>query len=123
MMLEDGKKIIVEVSEKRNKRSLEQNNYYWLFCEQLASFLQEKEIMHKYSVLGVEIEKPFTKDTVHTQLNKPMFGIETTTKMTIGEFCEYMNKLLIFWSDKTRGAFQMSELPANYLERKGYIIK
>lgn len=120
IMLNAGKKIIVDISEKKNKRTLEQNNYYWVFCEELAKFLQEKEIFHIYTVCGVEIKKPFNKDSVHEDLNKPLFGISTTTKMSIGEFCEYMNKLLIYWQDRTKGEFSMPELPANYLERKGY---
>ena len=85
-----------------------------------SKFLQEKGIMHKYTFLGKELEKHFTKDSVHTELNKPMFGIETTTKMTIGEFCDYMTKLIAEYSQMTKGAFQMSETPQNYLHRKGY---
>ena len=121
IMLNAGKKITVEVAEKKNTRTTAQNNYYWLFCQQFADFLQEHEIMHTYKICGVTVKKPFTKDSVHEDLNKPLFGVNTTTKMSVGEFCEYMNKLLLFWQDKTGGEFQMSELPANYLERKGFL--
>lgn len=123
LLLNSGKKIVVEVVEKKNRRSNEQNAYYWLFCEQLAEFFQEKEIMDVHEACGVKVEVPYTKDSIHKNLNKPLFGVETTTKMTVGEFCNYMNKLIIFWQDKTKGEFMMSELPANYLERKGYEIR
>lgn len=123
LLIQAGKAVDVDVKEHKHKRSLEQNNYYWLFCTQLADFLQEKEIMNTHCVYGVEVKLPYTKDSVHEELNKPLFGVVTTTKMSVGDFCDYMNKLLLFWQDKTKGEFQMSELPANYLERKGYFIK
>lgn len=122
LMLASGKKIDVEVKEHKQKRSLEQNNYYWEFCTQLANFFQEREIMNTHEVYGVKVEIPYTKDSIHKELNKPLFGIDSTTKMSMSEFCQYMNKLILFWSEKTSGEFQMSELPANYLERKGYVI-
>lgn len=120
IMLNAGKQVLIELSEKKHKRTVEQNNYYWLFCEELAKFLQEHEIYHEYEVCGVKIKKHFTKDSVHLDLCKPLFGVKTTTTMSISEFCDYMNKLLIYWQEQTTGEFQMSELPANYLERKGY---
>lgn len=122
LLLSAGKKIVVEITEKKNKRTTAQNNYYWKFCEELAKFLREHDIFHKYTVLGVEIKKPFTKDTVHEDLNKPIHGIETTTKMSIEEFCDYMEYLMMYWQELTGGAFQMSELPANYLADRGYTI-
>lgn len=112
-MLESGKKVDVEVKEHKHKRTLEQNNYYWLFCGQLADFLDESGLTYG------EYKLPYTGELIH-DINKKLFGVKTTTKMSIGEFCQYMNKLLIFWGEKTEHNFQMSELPANYLERKGY---
>ena len=115
IMLNNGKKITVEVSEKKNKRSSEQNNYYWLFNSELAKFLDEAGLTYG------EFELPYTSEIVH-DINKKLFDVKTTTKLSVGEFCEYMNKLLLFWQQRTAGEFQMSELPANYLERKGYPI-
>lgn len=115
IMLNNGKKITVEVAEKKNKRSNEQNNYYWLFNSELAKFLDEAGLTYG------EFKIPYTSEIVH-DVNKKLFGVKTTTKLSVGEFCEYMNKLLLFWQERTAGEFQMSELPANYLERKGYQI-
>lgn len=115
-MLGLGKKIVVEISEKKNKRSSEQNNFYWLFCSQVAEFLNDAGLSYgEYSI-------PYRSELIH-EINKTLYSVKTTTKMSVGEFCEYMNKLLLFWQEKTNGEFQMSELPANYLERKGYIIR
>lgn len=116
LLLNSGKKIVVEVVEKKNRRSNEQNAYYWLFNGQLAEFLNDSGLSYG------EYQIPYTQDIIH-DINKKLFGVKTTTKMNVGEFCDYMNKLLFFWQDKTNGEFMMSELPANYLERKGYEIR
>lgn len=115
IMLNAGKKITVEVLEKKNKRTNEQNAYYWLFCGELGKFLDESGLSYG------EHKIPYTSELIH-EINKTLFGVKTTTKLSVGEFCEYMNKLLLFWQEKTAGEFQMSELPANYLERKGYTL-
>jgi len=115
ILLNNGKKIDVEVKEHKQKRSSEQNNYYWLFNGQLSDFLNDSGLSYG------EFNLPYTSDIVH-EINKKLFGVKTTTKMSISEFCQYMNKLLFFWNERTQGEFQMSELPANYLERKGYQI-
>lgn len=116
LMLNAGKRITVEIAEKKQKRSNEQNSYYWLFNGQLADFLNQSGLSYG------EHKIPYTGELIH-EINKKLFGIKTTKKMSTGEFCQYMNKLLLFWQEKTQGEFMMSELPANYLERKGYFIK
>lgn len=115
-LLASGKKIIVEVAEHKKRRSSEANAYYWLFNQQLAEFFNNSGLSYG------EHQIPYTAELVH-EINKKLFGIKTTTKLNVGEFCQYMDKLLLFWNGKTNGQFMMSELPANWLERKGYIIK
>ena len=115
IMLANGKQLDVEVKEHKHKRTNEQNAYYFLFNGQLADFLNDSGLTYG------EFKLPYTSEIIH-EINKKLFGVKTTTKLSIGEFCEYMNKLLLFWSERTKGEFQMSELPANYLERKGYTI-
>lgn len=115
IMLENGKTLDVVVQEHKHRRSSEQNNYYWLFNGQLSDFLNDAGLSYG------EFKLPYTSDIIH-EINKKLFGVKTTTKLSISEFCQYMNKLLLFWNERTKGEFQMSELPANYLERKGYTI-
>lgn len=116
LLVNNGKKLTLELAEFKQQRTNEQNAYYWLFNGELADFLNNAGLAYG------EFKIPYTKDIIH-DINKKLFGVDSTRKMKVGEFCEYMNKLLLFWQEKTAGEFMMSELPANYLERKGYVIK
>ena len=105
--------IDVEVKEHKHKRSNAQNDYYWLFNTEVANFL-------KGAGLGYGKHKlPYNKDLVH-DINKAVFGLETTTKLSRKEFCDYMTELFVFWNEETNGQFEMSELPDSYLEKRGY---
>lgn len=108
-----GKSVDVEIKEHKHKRSNEQNNYYWLFNTMLANFLNDSGCLYG------EYKIPYTSQLIH-DINKHLFGVETTTKMSVKEFCEYMTKLEIFWREKTNNCFEMPEPPLKYLERKGY---
>lgn len=103
----------VEVHEHKHNRSNEQNNYYWLFNTEVSDFLNSHGLTYGEHAL------PYNKDLIHF-INKKIFGVESTRKMSVTEFCEYMTKLIIFWMEETNGNFEMSEMPESYLERKGY---
>jgi len=113
-MIKNGKQVDVEVKEFKSKRSNEANNYYWLFCSELNKFFYDIGLSYG------DLNLPYTPDIIH-EINKTIFGVKTTTKMKTGEFCDYMMKVLIFWTERTHGEFQMTELPESYLERKGYM--
>lgn len=106
-----GKSVDVEIKEHKHKRTLEQNNYYWLFNQQVANLFNSAGC--KYNELR------YTADLVH-EIQKQLFGIKTTTTMSIGEFCDYITELDAYWKEKTNNEFQMPEKPEKYLERKGY---
>ena len=112
-MLDNGKQVDIDVKEHINKRSIEQNNYYFLFCSELAKFFDDAGLSYG------EYKIPYTTDLIH-DFNKKIFGVKTTTKLSIKEFCQYMTKVLIFWTERTHGEFQIKELPESYLQRKGY---
>lgn len=114
LMLKNGKQVDIEVTEHKNKRSIEQNNYYFLFCSELAKFFNDAGLSYG------EFQIPYTTDLIH-DINKKIFGVKTTTRLSIKDFCEYMTKVLIFWTEKTHGEFQMKELAESYLQRKGYM--
>lgn len=118
-MLDSGS-VDVEVKKHKNIRSKAQNDYYWVICEELADFFQEKQIYEEYDAFGVHIKRHFTKDSVHNKLNKPLLGVETTTKMSVQEFCDYMTKIIHYWQEKTGWVWMPSELPETYLANKGY---
>lgn len=116
IILQSGGTVDIELAKHKQKRTNEQNAYYWLFNGQLAEFLNNAGLTYG------EFQIPYTADIIHN-IQKKLYGVKTTTKLSIGDFCEYMNKLLLFWQERTGGEFAMSELPANYLERKGYVIQ
>lgn len=114
-MIISGKKVEIEVSEYKPKRSNAQNSYYWIFNNEVAKFLNDSGLSYG------EHNIPYDKDIIH-KINKVIFSRDTTTKMSIGEFCEYMTKIIIWWTEKTNGMFSMPELPDEFLRKKGYEI-
>ena len=113
-LLDAGKSVDVTVAEHKIKRTNAQNNYYWLFNGELAKFLDDAGLTYG------EYNLPYTGELVH-DINKQLFGVSTTTKMRKDEFCEYMTKLMSFWTEKTAGQFIMSESPYGYLEKTGVV--
>lgn len=120
-LLDNGKQVDIEVKEHKNKRSIEQNNYYWFINGLIEKCLYDAgiEIESEIKILKIVWKRPVNQKDIH-EINKDTFGIETTTKLSVKEFCEYMNKVFILWIEKTHGAFEVPELPQSYLERKGY---
>lgn len=114
-MIISGKKVEIEVSEYKPKRSNAQNSYYWIFNNEVAKFLNDSGLSYG------EHNIPYDKDIIH-KINKVIFSRDTTTKMSIGEFCEYMTKIIIWGTEKTNGMFSMPELPDEFLRKKGYEI-
>ena len=116
LLLECGKECVLELSEFKPRRNNEQNAYYWLFNGWIADFLNDSGLSYG------EFEIPYTAEIIH-DIQKKLFGIKTTTKMTVTEFCDYITKITIFWQERTRGEFQVPELPLIYLRKKGYDLE
>lgn len=113
LLLANGKKVDAEVKAHKHIRSTAQNNYYWLICSEIADFLDNAGLSYG------EHHIPYTGELIH-EINKQLFGVKTTTKLSISEFCRYMTKVIFFWQEKTGGEFTPSVMPAIYLERRGY---
>lgn len=113
LLLANGKKVDAEVKAHKHIRSNAQNNYYWLLCGEIADFLDEAGLSYG------EHHIPYTGELIH-EINKQLFGVKTTTKLDISEFCRYMTKVIFFWQEKTGGEFAPSQLPAAYLKRRGF---
>ena len=116
MMLGAGKVVSVDVAEFKNKRSTDQNAYYWNLNTWIADCLNDAGCTYG------EFEVPYTSELIH-DINKKIFGIKTTTKMGIHEFCDYTTKVTQFWQERTHGEFLPKELPVQYLIRKGYDLE
>lgn len=115
-ILQSGAAVDAEIKKHHENRTSAQNAYYWLFNRAVADFLDKSGLCYG------EFQIPYTKDIIH-DINKTLYGLKTTTRLSIGDFCDYMGKLLAFWQQRTNGEFQMPELPESYLERHGYFIK
>lgn len=116
MMLSTGKEVSIEIGEFKNKRSTDQNAYYWNLNTWIAECLNDAGCTYG------EFEVPYTSELIH-DINKKIFGIKTTTKMNIHEFCDYTTKVTQFWQERTHGEFLPKELPVQYLIRKGYDLE
>lgn len=103
----------IEISEVKDSRSSAQNRYYFLFNTWVSDCLNDAGCTYgEYNI-------PYTKDLIH-DINKQLFGFETTRKMSVSEFCEYITKVSQFWIERTNGTLEIPELPMSYLERLGY---
>lgn len=79
IMINNGKKIIVEVVEKKQKRSNEQNAYYWIFNGQLADFLDNAGLTYG------EHHIPYTGELIH-EINKRYSGLRQPLKCLPANF-------------------------------------
>ena len=105
----------VEIKEHKQKRSVPQNDFYWLQNESVAKCLNKAGLSMAFGL-------PFTSEAIH-EINKKYLGVMTTTKLSIHEFCEYMERMFAFWMEKTHGEWQPEESPYGYLEKVGYVEK
>jgi len=115
-LLSCGKTVEADVKEYIQKRTVEQNAYYWLMCGEIGSFLDEAGLTYG------EYELKYNSDLIH-DINKAVFGLKTTTKMNIKEFCDYITKIIEFWQEKTNYQWIPSETPVSYFLEKGYSEK
>lgn len=109
----DGGAIDVEVKKHEPNRSTAQNSYYHLICSEVAKFLDEAGLTYG------EYKTKYTSALIH-EINKSNFDIKTTTKLNMREFCDYMTQVIQYWQEKTNYFWMPSELPAIYLQLKGY---
>lgn len=102
----DGVNMLLEAKDKE-KRSNPQNNYYWLVCASISSFLNDSGVSYKkitYAENTFDIE--WNQDDVHN-INKKVFGVKTTKGLSIKEFTEYMEKVFSLWIEKTKGNWEV----------------
>ena len=104
----------VTVADHKQRRTTEQNRFYWLTVGDIADVLNDAGLTYGEWCL------PYTAEILHA-INKQIFGIETTTKMSKAEFCDFIDKLQAFWIERTNGHYMPRETAYSYLERTGLI--
>lgn len=112
-LLKSAKEISLEVTKSVLTRSNAQNRYYFEFNSWV------RDTMNKAGCTYGEYELPYTTEIVHN-INKKIFGHETTRKMSVEEFCDYITQVSAFWIERTNGALEIPELPMEYLVKRGY---
>lgn len=96
----------VEVTIKENKetRGTRQNAFYWVIVRDISKFMIGAGAY--YELHGVRLE--YHKYMVH-DINKAMYSIDSTTKLTVKEFIEYMDSMTSFWSSRTNDLWKPKE--------------
>lgn len=111
--LKTVKEVCLELTKVVETRSLAQNRYYFEFNSWV------RDTLNKAGCTYGEYNLPYTTELVH-DINKKIFGYETTRKMSIQEFCDYITQVSAFWIEKTEGNLEIPELPFEYLQKRGY---
>lgn len=94
--LKQFKGCIVEVciSKKKNKRTLDQNNYYWSLCEIVGNELgyDSEEVHEIFKQRFLKKEKEIMVADHKIKLEKTI----STTKLSTIQFMQYINKIKQF---------------------------
>mgnify|MGYP002523135566 FL=1 len=112
-LLKSAKEVSLEVTKIVENRSNAQNRYYFEFNSWV------RDTMNKAGCTYGEYNLPYTTELIH-DINKKIFGYETTRKMSIEEFCDYITQVSAFWIERTNGALEIPELPKEYLVKRGF---
>lgn len=94
--LKEFEECIVEVciSKKKNKRTLDQNNYYWSLCEIVGNELgyDSEEVHEIFKQRFLKKEKEIMVENHKIKLEKTI----STTKLSTIQFMQYINKIKQF---------------------------
>lgn len=81
-------KYSLEINEIKNTRSEQQHRYYWMYlslvAEETGHSKTDREYLHQL------FKKKFLKTGIHELFNDVIVTTKSTTKLTKGEFCEYL---------------------------------
>lgn len=92
----DGKLVVVEIDTVRNKRSSQQNRYYWLILGMIAEHTgHTSEELHEYFKLKF-LPKQFEMINKSTGESEEVTIPKTTTKLSIQEFADYVTQIESF---------------------------
>lgn len=104
----------VEIAEHKQRRTTEQNRFYWVIVGDIADVLNDAGLTYG------EWKVPYTPEILH-EINKKLFGVKSTSKLSKTDFCDFVDKLQAFWIERTNGCYMPRETAYSYLERTGLI--
>ncbi len=84
----DGTKLVIDIDKAKNKRSLSQNAYYWLYLGVI-----EDETGNTAQDLHELFRRKFLKPTIKKILGKEYTLPSSTTSISKHEFTEYLDKI------------------------------
>lgn len=111
--IDSQKEVSLELTKSVETRSSAQNRYYFEFNSWV------RDTLNKAGCTYGKHKLPYTTDLVHS-INKQIFGHDTTRKMSVQEFCDYITQVSAFWIEETNGNLEIPELPRDYLIKRGY---
>lgn len=83
-----GDTISIKFTSKRPKRSVLQNNYYWLYLDLISgSSGHTAEELHGWA------KGKFLTTGISEVFGEKTRKVDSTTSLTIGEFCEYIMRI------------------------------
>ena len=90
----EGHIVEVCISKKKNKRTLDQNNYYWSLCEIVGNELgyDSEEVHEIFKQRFLKKEKEIMVENHKIKLEKTI----STTKLSTIQFMQYINKIKQF---------------------------
>ena len=103
-----------EMKEHKQMRSTAQNRFYWENVGEVVKVLNDAGCTYG------EDRLPYSSDIIH-EINKIKLGVSTTTRLSVKEFCEFMDKMFAFWIERTAGVFVPLESAESYLEKTGLL--
>lgn len=81
----NGQEVSIDIREKKNTRSDQQNRYYWLFLGMIEEETgNDKETLHSY------FKNKFLTEKITELYGDKVRVAKSTTDLTKGEFCEYL---------------------------------
>lgn len=86
--LPEDTKLVIDIDKAKNKRSLSQNAFYWLYLGVI-----ENETGNTAQDLHELFRRKFLKPTIKTILGKEYTLPSSTTSLSKHEFTEYLDKI------------------------------
>jgi len=125
LLLKKNKGVKIVISEIKEKRTSNQNAFYWVIYEDLTRFYRESE-----NLIEIQNKKVRASKNVIHEINKSFLPIKESTKrqhtstttLNVQEFCDYMEETVSIWRELTNFSWLPPESNASYFEKNGYEI-